>query len=92
VFASTNGIDGTWPIQAIVNPNTFTIYLNQPNASGVGGTVNRLLRDFEMTTNVVGERVSYTFTGDGQPGTWARMQKLIPYMKPEPWATVRGAP
>ena len=92
VLDGTGGIDGTWPIQIVINSTTFKIYFQGANANGTGGTVNRLLRDFEMATNIPGERVSYTFTSDGQPGTWARMQKLIPYMAPHPYAPVRGAP
>jgi hypothetical protein len=88
------GFDGTSAIQIVLNATMFTIYNPGPNAIlGAGGTTDRLLRDFEITTNVTGERVSYTFSNSGNAvGSWAKMQKLIPFMAPDPWSPVRGGP
>ena len=86
-------VDGTFPILAILNPTQFTIA--QPFLPDlvpvVGGTVTRLLRDFEMTTNILAERCSYTFSNHANaPNSWFRMQKLIPSLMIDPWAPVRG--
>jgi hypothetical protein len=82
---------GTWPIQVILNPTTFLIYQAGPDSNSNGGTIQRLLRDFEMTIDVHGERVAYTFSrGEGLAGGWARMSKFIPRLRPDVAAPVRG--
>jgi hypothetical protein len=86
-------LDGTFPIMEILNAQQFTIaQLYLPDiAPGPGGTVTRLLRDFEMTTNLFGERLSYTFSNHGNtPNSWFKMEKLVMSMKTDPWSPVRG--
>lgn len=104
----TNGIDvqavlantldpsfnGTFPIQQILNAQQFTIgqYFLADLIVNAGGTVTRLSREFEFTTNVLGERVSYIFSNQGNAaGTWAQMEKLVFSIVPDPWSPVRGS-
>ena len=85
--------NGTFPILQILNAKQFTIaQLYLPNiATGGGGSVTRLLRDFEYSMNVFGERVSFTLSNHGNtPNTWFKLQKLVMSMKEDPWAPVRG--
>jgi hypothetical protein len=46
-------------------------------------------RDMEQFTNVLAERISYQF-GTGAPGSWFSLTKLVPWVKPDPFAVVRG--
>lgn len=85
--------DGTLALQVVTNPNRFSVYqYGQKNAASNGGGVSRLARRFEFTVDVVGERVTWTFANQGNtPGTWAKMEELVPWLMPEPWAPVRGS-
>jgi hypothetical protein len=86
-------LDGTFPILQILNATQFTIYqVGLPDiAPGIGGTVTRLLRDFEMTTNILTERCSYTFANHANtPNSWFKLEKLVMTIKPDPWSPVRG--
>ncbi|HEU0039004.1 MAG TPA: hypothetical protein VFR76_07000, partial [Verrucomicrobiae bacterium] len=103
----TNGIDtqanvlnaadfsfnGTVPILGILNATQFTYYQALPDLIlGAGGTVSRLWREFEYTTNTLGERVAYTFANAGNAaGCWCQMEKIIMSLLPDPWAPVRGS-
>lgn len=85
---------GTFQIQQILNAQQFTIpqYGLPDLAVGVGGAVQRLSREFEYTINVLGERVSFTFSNYGnQPGSWCQMEKIIFSILSDPWAPVRGS-
>ena len=103
----TNGIDtqaviqnagdasfnGTFPIMQILNSTQFMIfqYLLPDLTVGAVGTVNRLSREFEFTTNVLGERVSYTFSNSGNAaGSWVQCEKIVFSIIPDPWSPVRG--
>lgn len=103
----TNGIDvqavmrntldasfnGTVPIQQILNPTQFTFsqFLLPDLILGAGGTVGRLSREFEFTTSILGERVSYTFSNLGNAaGSWAQVEKIIFSIVPDPFSPVRG--
>lgn len=90
-----NTFNGTWPMKQVVNPTTFILQQNAasagPTDSSSGGTVTRLLRDFELTVNVTGERIAFTFSNQGNvAGSWCRMQKFIPWMGPDPNTPTRG--
>lgn len=85
--------NGTLPIQQILNSQQFTVgqYTLSDLLVGAGGTVNRLSREFEYTTNILGERVSYTFSNSGGAANcWAQCEKIIFSIVPDPWAPVRG--
>lgn len=86
--------NGTEPILQILNAQQFTIFqLGLPDlpAQGAGGTAARLLRDFEFTTNVEGERCQYTFANSGNvAGTWFQMEKIIVSLERSAAAPVRG--
>lgn len=86
--------NGTFPIAEILDPDNFTVYqVGQEDLPplGAGGSVTRLLRDFEYGTNILCERLSYTFSNHGNAlNTWVKLQKVIPSMSPDPWAPVRG--
>lgn len=86
--------NGTVPIQQILNPTQFTFsqYLMPDLILGAGGTTQRLSREFEFTTNTLGERCSYTFSNAGNAaGSWAQMEKLIFSIVPDPHSPVRGS-
>lgn len=94
VGAADASFNGTVPILQILNSQQFTFaqYGLNDLILGAAGTVARLGREFEFTTNVLGERVSYTFANAGNAvGSWAQFEKLIPSMIPDPWAPVRGS-
>jgi hypothetical protein len=103
----TNGIDvqaivqnsadasfnGTVPIQQILNPMQFTFsqYLMPDLILGAAGTVTRLSREFEFTTNILAERCSFTFSNAGNAaGSWAQCEKIVFSIVPDPWSPVRG--
>lgn len=84
--------NGTWPIAQVVDAFTLKLYIPGTSAASSGGTVGRVLRDFEMTTNILAERVSYTFSNSGNTaGTWFQLEKVIPSLMTDPWAPVRGS-
>lgn len=92
--AGDPSFNGTMPIAQILNSQQFTIsqFLLPDLIVGAGGTVNRLSREFEIMTNVLGERVSYTFSNFGNAaGCWGEMEKLIFSIVPDPWSPVRGS-
>ena len=85
---------GTFPIQQVLNAQQFTFaqFLLPDLILGAGGTVTRLSREFEFTTNILAERVSYIFSNLGNaPGSWCAMEKLIFSIVPDPWSPVRGS-
>jgi hypothetical protein len=92
--AADTSFNGTVPIQQILNATQFTFaqFLLPDLILGAGGTLTRLSREFEYTTNVLGERVSYTFSNSGNaPGSWCQMEKIIFSIVPDPWSPVRGS-
>jgi hypothetical protein len=94
VGAADASFNGTMPILAIPNPTQFTFsqYLLPDLILGAAGTAGRLWREFEYTTNTLGERVSYTFANAGNAaGSWAQMEKIIFSIVADPWAPVRGS-
>lgn len=93
VGASDATFNGTWPLLQILNPTSFQFFANLPDLLGVaGGTAARLLRDFIMTINVPGERVSFTMANAGNTaGTWFKLQKFVPSIKAHPWSPTGGA-
>ena len=46
-------------------------------------------RDLEMPINVLGERVAFQ-VGTSAAGSWFRLSRFVPSLKPDPWAPVRG--
>jgi hypothetical protein len=46
-------------------------------------------RDLELPINILGERVAFQVSTN-QSGSWFRLQKFIPSVRPDPWAPVRG--
>ncbi len=91
--AADPSFNGTVPIQQILNAQQFTFsqYLLPDLILGAGGTVNRLSREFEFTTNALAERMSYTFSNQGNaPGSFCQMEKLIFSIIPDPFSPVRG--
>jgi len=49
------------------------------------------LKDLEQPINVSGERVAFQVsTAASAPGSWFRLQKFVPSVRPDPWAPVRG--
>jgi len=91
--AADSSFNGTVPILGILNATQFTYYQALPDLIlGAGGTVSRLWREFEYTTNTLGERVAYTFANAGNAaGCWAQVEKMIFSLAPDPWAPVRGS-
>jgi hypothetical protein len=47
------------------------------------------LKDLELPINVAGERVAFK-VATGAAGSWFRLQKFTPSLRPDPWAPVRG--
>ena len=45
--------------------------------------------DLELSTNVLSERISYQF-GTSAAGAWFSLTKFVPWVKPDPFAFVRG--
>ena len=46
-------------------------------------------RDLEMPINILGERVAFQF-GTNAAGSWFRVSRFVPSLKPDPWSPVRG--
>jgi hypothetical protein len=46
-------------------------------------------QDLEQFTNVLAERVSYSF-GTNAVGSWFSLTKFVPWAKPHPWSFIRG--
>lgn len=92
--ALDSSFNGTVPILQVLNAQQFTFlqYLLPDLTVGAGGTAGRLWREFEIMTNVLGERVSYTFANNGNvAGSWCQMEKIILSLFPDPWSPVRGS-
>src|SRR5579863_317597 len=47
------------------------------------------VRDMEQFTNVLAERAAYQLSTSA-PGSWFSLTKLVPWVKPDPFAIVRG--
>lgn len=47
------------------------------------------LRDLELLTNVVSERIALRF-GTNAAGSWFHVQKVVPTFSSDPWSPVRG--
>lgn len=83
--------NGTLPLFQVINPTMFQANQFGPNATSIGGTMERLLRDFEQMTNFSCERAAYTFYNKGnQLGSFARFEKLVVSLKTDPYSPVRG--
>jgi hypothetical protein len=91
--AADASFNGTAPILSVINPTQFSYYQALPDLIlGAGGTVTRLWREFEYSTNVISERVAWTFANSGNAaGSWAQMEKIIWSVVPDPFAPVRGS-
>lgn len=46
-------------------------------------------RDLELPINVIAERVAFQLA-TSQPGSWFRLQRFNPSLRPDPWSPVRG--
>ena len=46
-------------------------------------------RDLEMPINVLSERVAFQ-VGTSAAGSWFRLSRFVPSLKPDPWSPVRG--
>jgi hypothetical protein len=46
-------------------------------------------RDLELPINVLGERVAFQ-VGTNSAGSWFRLSRLVPSLRPDPWSYVRG--
>jgi len=91
--ATDASFNGTVPILAIPNATQFTYaqYLLPDLILGAGGTVGRLWRECEYPTNVLGERVAFTFANSGNAaGSWAQLEKIVWSLMPDVWSPVRG--
>jgi hypothetical protein len=85
-----NSMNGVFPIQQILSATAFTVsQIGLADSYQLFGNVGRLLRDFELTTNLEGERCSYKFATNGL-NAWFRLQKLSPSLQNSAWAPVRG--
>ena len=74
---------GTLSLDAISPGSATSISLGQWTLASPAS------RDMEQFTNVLAERVSYQF-GTSAPGSWFSLTKLVPWVKPDPFAVVRG--
>jgi hypothetical protein len=46
-------------------------------------------KDLELPINVLAERCAFQ-VGTNQPGAWFRLSRIVPSLKTDPWAPVRG--
>src|SRR5260221_335450 len=74
----------------VINTTAFNFILNGPNIAAIAaGNVNPLLRDLEMPTNVLAERMKYRVSTNAL-GAWFSLRTLTPSIKSDPFSPVRG--
>jgi hypothetical protein len=87
-------LNGQLPILKVLSANQLLIA--QPNSPdsfpAAGGTVTRLLREFEFGVNFSATRASFTFSNQGNAqNCWFRMQQFCPYLSRDPFTPLRGS-
>jgi len=68
---------------------SFTDAASAPQAQQPLPMSSPAAKDLELPINILGERVAFQVSTN-QAGAWVRLQKVIPSVRTDPWAPVRG--
>ncbi len=78
-------------VEGAGNLNLSTLPVNEAFATALSPLPlsSPAAKDLELPINILAERVAFQM-GTNQPGAWFRLARLVPALKADPWAPVRG--